>query len=871
MPLTKLVLSNLKSRKVRTALTVAAVALALSLVVAVTSGYKSADAAIYEYLVTYMGSTDAQIGNKGDYHDGVKEDVLNLVRQDPQVAGAVGRLETDTGLVDKGGKPIPSRAAQLIGVDRPGDSDIVRTQVDEGEWFNVSRGDVAVIDQQAAELMKVKVGDTFLLPGPNGKRKLTVVGLCHKPAILADHASWIYLPLRTCQEVTNQQGKVSRILIQFKLGTDAQAFAQRWNEKLKAINPDLKLKLAGDVRKEMDRNLQGVNLLTYLGSTISIIVAAFIIFTTLSMGVTERQRTLAMLRAIGAYRFQVARLVVIEGVWLAIVGAILGTPLGLLWTWILATWKHDFFSAGLVIDWLGIILGIVFSGLAAVVAGILPAWLASRVSPLEALSPHAKMTSLKGPVICAAIGLFLVAIDTMSIHMPWTSRGAKFYIHIFLGLPTLMLGFFLLAPMAVWLVERLLATLAARVWGLQPHLVRHQLSGGIWRAAGTGAALMVGLALLIVMQTFGQSMLAGWRLPDRFPDIFIWTTNTGLVESEWKKLDQIEGIKRGEVLPIAIATPGLPEGWMGIVGAAVMPDATMYFGVDPNLALDMMELEFKQGNPKDAAAALKKGDHIIITEEFHVLKGLNVGDKMGLMTRLGRKEFTICGVVWSPGLDVMVTMFDVGRMFEERTAASVFGSVEDAQKYFGKDKIYLFAANLELGVDKTVLLKKVKEQLGERGWKAGDVRKIKYEIIKGFNRMLMLLSTIAFASLAVAALGVTNTLMASVRSRQWQFGVLRSIGVTQGQLLRLVLAEALLLGLVGCVLGLAAGFLMSFNAMGLSRFMLGYVTELTPPWGFISTAVGIVMAVALLASLWPAAHVARAQPLSLLQSGRAAI
>ena len=55
---------------------------------------------------------------------------------------------------------------------------------------------------------------------------------------------------------------------------------------------------AGDVRKEMDRNLQGVNLLTYLGSTISIIVAAFIIFTTLSMGVTERQRTLAMLRAI---------------------------------------------------------------------------------------------------------------------------------------------------------------------------------------------------------------------------------------------------------------------------------------------------------------------------------------------------------------------------------------------------------------------------------------------------------------------------------------------------------------------------------------------------------------------------------------------
>jgi putative ABC transport system permease protein len=125
--------------------------------------------------------------------------------------------------------------------------------------------------------------------------------------------------------------------------------------------------------------------------------------------------------------------------------------------------------------------------------------------------------------------------------------------------------------------------------------------------------------------------------------------------------------------------------------------------------------------------------------------------------------------------------------------------------------------------------------------------------------------------MAVAALGVTNTVMASVRSRQWQFGILRSIGVTRGQLVRLVLAEALLLGLVGCALGLTMGYLMSINAMGLNRYLLGYVTQITPPWGIIGVGVGIILTVSLLASLWPAASVARSQPLTLLQSGRASI
>jgi putative ABC transport system permease protein len=93
--------------------------------------------------------------------------------------------------------------------------------------------------------------------------------------------------------------------------------------------------------------------------------------------------------------------------------------------------------------------------------------------------------------------------------------------------------------------------------------------------------------------------------------------------------------------------------------------------------------------------------------------------------------------------------------------------------------------------------------------------------------------------------------------------------VTRGQLLRLVLAEAFLIGLVGCGLGLAAGFEMAVDANRLSAVVTGYKPDMFIPWPIIWVGVGIVMLISLLASLWPAVSVARSEPLSLLQAGRA--
>jgi putative ABC transport system permease protein len=228
-------------------------------------------------------------------------------------------------------------------------------------------------------------------------------------------------------------------------------------------------------------------------------------------------------------------------------------------------------------------------------------------------------------------------------------------------------------------------------------------------------------------------------------------------------------------------------------------------------------------------------------------------------------------VVWSPGIDVMVQMYDLKQMFEERSAGSVFGSLEDARRDFGVERINLFAINLDYrGATKKEVEERIRKTLGLWGLVAGDVREIKNKIVAGFRRLLNLISTVALAAIAVASLGVTNTIMASIRTRRWQLGILRSVGVTRSQLLRTILAEALLLGLVGCVLGVAAGLEMAVNANGLTTKVFGYGPPIDVPWPVVLAGVGIIMLVALVASLWPATSAARQEPLALLQSGRAA-
>ena len=134
-----------------------------------------------------------------------------------------------------------------------------------------------------------------------------------------------------------------------------------------------------------------------------------------------------------------------------------------------------------------------------------------------------------------------------------------------------------------------------------------------------------------------------------------------------------------------------------------------------------------------------------------------------------------------------------------------------------------------------------------------------------------------------AAAGVANTMMMATFERLHEFGMLLALGATPARIMRLIVAEAALLGLLGVALGtlLGAGFVAATQGSGLNLAALGGEAAAEATWQGMAIPIHIfprlaatdvlvgVAAVAvtsLLAALWPAWHAARLEPMEAMRS-----
>jgi len=221
---------------------------------------------------------------------------------------------------------------------------------------------------------------------------------------------------------------------------------------------------------------------------------------------------------------------------------------------------------------------------------------------------------------------------------------------------------------------------------------------------------------------------------------------------------------------------------------------------------------------------------------------------------MGRCRLPLPGWFLS-GMDLINAKFDMGQQFDERTAGSIFGSMADARTYFGADVIRLFAANLQPGADREQLMKDLQKQLGERDMQAvmsGRSRK-PWRRHSGICCCWWRSSHLGHADRIARR---HQYIMASIRTRRWQLGVLRSIGLTQSQLIRLIFSEALLVGVVACRPGLHRRRVDVNRCPSAWVHDDGFNIPISVAWNYVGAGALIVMSVAVIAphgrrSAWP--------------------
>ena len=144
------------------------------------------------------------------------------------------------------------------------------------------------------------------------------------------------------------------------------------------------------------------------------------------------------------------------------------------------------------------------------------------------------------------------------------------------------------------------------------------------------------------------------------------------------------------------------------------------------------------------------------------------------------------------------------------------------------------------------------------------------DVRSAFVIMDALLGAVGTIALLVAGLGIANTMVTSILERTREIGVMKAIGGGEWDIRRIFLVEAAVIGLMGGVLGLVLGWLVTRLANVIANaYIRPYgvaATELfhMPLW-LIFGALGFSVVVSLLAGIYPAARAARVDPVTALR------
>ena len=747
-------------------------------------------------------------------------------------------LDADPGLPD------PVSALSLVGIDIDQATALHSYRVSDGRFLQADDTAAAVISRSLAEMIGRGVGDTLTLPTPGGEATLTIVGVLPPRAQLGNEE--VLVTLAQAQALLEMPGRINTVEANFDVVDD-----DRRAEIEGAILAELgaAYQLGGlSANSELLANLGVAQGIFNLLGVLALLMGGFIIFNTFRTVVAERRRDIGMLRTLGAGRRTILGTFLVEG----LLQGVIGTTLGLLAGYLLALLGVSLLGPmlgrmmnlriGAPVVSPGLVIGSIIIGVGVtLLAGLLPAISAGRVTPLEALRPSVgKVTLRRLAGIGFWAGVVMIALAVGALLTRTVSL-------IGLGAVLFVAGLILVAPALVTPVARLFSALLATVFARSgtAQLAEGNLSRQPSRAAITASTTLIGMAILItvasvissVTQGFGDVMRRSLGSDYLFvpPSIAAWGSNVGAGAELADALRDVDGISVVSSLRFA---PSQANG-----------TPISLLGIDPATYPEVSGLTFNEGDAS-AYAALNEGRTAIINPVLGMTAGAGVGDTIELITPNGPQSYTVAAI---------------GGDYLNAKIATVYISQANIAADFDRNEDVLLQANLAPDADAAT---------AEAGMKAALRTYPQFRLISGqeyiaenlrifdaaFGAMYALVLFLAIPSL----IAMVNTLAIGVIERTREIGMLRAVGATRRQVRTVVLAEALILAALGTVFGVLGGLYLGYMgvaALEAAGFPMVYVF---PTSGVvIALAAGIVFGI--LAAIIPARQASRLEIVQALR------
>ncbi|UQU68114.1 ABC transporter permease [Couchioplanes caeruleus] len=754
---------------------------------------------------------------------------VDTIKNVPGVREAAGLVEADGArVIGSDGKVLTSMGPPRLGVAWTGEDDLVRLREGRGP----SAADEIAVNATVAEAAGLTVGDKVGVLTLQPKKQFTLVGVygysgdrdslggVQEVAFTAPVAQKLMLGrtgvyssvrVRAAADVTPE---VLRDRIAAALGS---AYVVKTGDQLAQDN-------AADLQEGL--NFFNRILLGFAG--VALFVGIFLILNTFSIIVAQRTRELALLRAMGASRRQVITSVLVEAVAIGLVAAVLGLAAGVGVGAGLAYLFGSFAGGGLELAPVGVPLTAVISSfvvglLVTVVAAVLPALRAARIAPVAAMqevaTPDRPLTriSVAGGAVTAAgaaalgVGLFADAGDAVL----WLILG---------GVLVSFIGVALLTP----LISRPVVSLLGRMfsWSLPGRLGRLNSGRNPRRTAITAAALMVGIALVTGVTVVMDSAKSSLRAE---------------AARVLKAQIMISGDQNGPRPPAsdpavvgrAAAIPGVRAA-AGLWNDQALIDGRSHY---VNATDDLAKLTQTYGD--GAALPALHDDQMVVSAPEAAEQGWQAGTRVTVQLSRGEaRDYTI-----------------VATYPEDALPGSILLPAA-ATKDFAVPQPMLGFVRLADGVPVSAVLPQVKALLADSPEvSATDAGAFVDQQAASLDTVITMIQILLALAILIAVLGVVNTLALSVLERTRELGLLRAVGLSRAQTMRMVTVEAVVISVFGALLGVTVGAGMG-TAVTRALHSDG-ITELVLPWTRMGTYLLLAALVGVIAAVLPAIRAAR--------------
>lgn len=668
-------------------------------------------------------------------------------------------------------------------------------------------------------------GQTFQL----GSGAVTVTDvLTGKQLADLNGGHYVLAPLALAQHVTGRLGQLDSILITTKPGvalSDVRAaITSAVHGRAIVADPSLRATRAGDGVKLM-------NYMALLGAAVALVVGAFLIYTTMTMAITQRRPVISMLRAIGGRRVTIVGDMLAEAGVLGLIGGALGSVLGIAAGRISIGRLPPAITQGLearVEYWLpayAIPLALAATTLTSVVASAMAARQVYKVAPIEALAPVGASAADAVPRrLRVASGIGAVAVIAVATPIFIGARGSLAFVAMgaLLG-AEIALGFALSAP----IVAATAGT--ARIFGSFGALAAATIERAPRRVWATVMTVLIGVVTTVVITGSNADMIRSARgMFSPVADVDVW------VSADPPDAYPTDVLPQGVSDRVA-AVPGVARVTEGAFGFAVVGGTRVLLDGFSDASHDPLFRALDQ----PVRAEVLTGRGVVLTQNLGSTLHVRAGERLRLQTPHGTRETVVLALV----------------PFFSTVIGTVGIDLDRLRAWFDRPAATTLQVTAAPGVDPNRLLADVRRAVPAPNH-VYDGRAALAGLEAPLHQSMFIANAVWIIVVAVAGVALLNTLTLSVLQRRREIGVLRAMGSSRRFTLRMVLAEAAGIGVVGGVLGLLLGcadqWLFSLVSGQIMSFRVGY--RLSPvELGFTLGA----LAISLLGSLPPARRAAR--------------